>query len=140
MLGVDLVAVLVAAVAMFMIGGLWYMGLFAKQWGEIFGFDKKSKKEQDAARKEMAPWIIVQVLITLVGAFALAKVMALAPSYDYYKVGLLVWGGFAAPVAISSVIFGGTDKKWIKRQISIMVSEYLVHILVAAWIIDQIQN
>ena len=45
-MGVDYMAVLVAAVVMFAIGALWYMVLFAKQWGEMFGFDKLSKKEQ----------------------------------------------------------------------------------------------
>lgn len=140
MLGVDLFATAATAVAMFMFGGFWYMVLFAKKWGEMFGFDKLSKKEQKEKQKEMGPLMTVQVLITILSAFALAKIIALAPEYSVLKIAVIVWAGFVAPTAISSVIFGGVETRWIKRRIAIMVSESFLRILLAAWIISLLQK
>ncbi|QQS18647.1 DUF1761 domain-containing protein [Candidatus Saccharibacteria bacterium] len=41
---VKLSAVLVAAVAQFAVGAIWYMPLFGKLWGKIHGFDALDKK------------------------------------------------------------------------------------------------
>ena len=140
MLGMNIWAALAAGAVMFLIGSFWYMALFAKQWGEMFGYDKMSKKEQAEARKGMGTQMAVQVVITFMSAFALAKLMALAPSYSSYKMAFVVWLGFATPVAVSSVIFGGVESKWVKRRIGIMISESLVHLLAAAWVISLIQK
>lgn len=139
MKGVSILAVLAATVTMFVIGAVWYTGLFAKLWGEMFGFDKLSKEKQDELRKKMAPQMVVQFVVTAMSAFALAKLMALAPSYAFYKLALVVWAGLQAPVIVSGVIFGGVEAKWVKRRIWIMSLEALVHTLAAAWVISAIQ-
>jgi hypothetical protein len=43
---VSLSAVAVATVVQFIVGAIWYMPIFGKLWGEMFGFDKLSKKQQ----------------------------------------------------------------------------------------------
>ncbi len=140
MLGVDLVAAAAAAVVMLVFGAFWYMVLFAKKWGEMFGFDKLSKKEQKEMQKQMGPLMIVQLIITVVSALALAKIIALAPEYSVLKLAVIVWAGFAAPTAISSVVFGGVEARWIKRRITIMISESFIRILLAAWVISLLQK
>lgn len=140
MQGIDLVAVLLATLAMFAIGAVWYTLIFAKQWGEMFGFDKLSKKEQDAMRKAMAPQMVLQLVVTALSALALAKLIALAPDYSVYKLAAVVWFGIVTPVIVSSVIFGGVEAKWIKRRISIMSFEALAHLMAAAWIIGSLQK
>ncbi|MCA9347541.1 DUF1761 domain-containing protein [Candidatus Saccharibacteria bacterium] len=139
-MGVDYMAVLVAAVVMFAIGALWYMVLFAKQWGEMFGFDKLSKKEQKEMRSKMGPMMVLQAIVTVMSAYALAKLIALAPDYSVYKMALVVWLGIMVPVTVSGVIFGGVEPKWVKRRILIMVSGSLVHTMAAAWVIGMIQK
>ncbi len=39
---INYIAVLVAAVAQFIFGAIWYMPLFGGMWGKIHGFDFKS--------------------------------------------------------------------------------------------------
>lgn len=138
--GVNLASVLVATITMFVIGAIWYTGLFAKLWGEMFGFDKLSKEKQDELRKAMGPQMALQFVVTAMTAFALAKLTALAPDYAFYKLALLVWAGLQLPVIVSGVIFGGVEAKWIKRRIWIMSLEALVHTMAAAWIISAIQK
>ena len=140
MLGVNIWAVLWATLAMYFIGAVWYMGIFAKQWGEMFGFEKLSKEKQKQMQKEMMPMMIVQLVVTALAAFVLAKIIALAPDYSVYKLAGLVWAGFSLPTVVSSVIFGGVEAKWIRRRICIMASEALVHFMAAAWVISLIQK
>ena len=139
-MGVDYMAVLVAAVVMFAIGALWYMVLFFFLCGEMFGFDKLSKKEQKEMRSKMGPMMVLQAIVTVMSAYALAKLIALAPDYSVYKMALVVWLGIMVPVTVSGVIFGGVEPKWVKRRILIMVSGSLVHTMAAAWVIGMIQK
>ena len=137
---VDYAAVAAATVAMFAVGAIWYMVLFAKQWGEIHGFNKLDKKTQKEMQSQMGPYYAAQVLVTVASAFALAKLIALLPNYSAYTLAFLVWLGFIVPAQVSAVIFGGTEGKWIKQKLMIMKGEALVHMLVAAWVISMIQK
>lgn len=133
-------AVLAATGAMFAVGAFWYMVPFAKQWGKIHGFDKLDKKTQKEMQAQMGPYYFLQIVVTVLSAFALAKHISLLPSYSVYSLASLVWAGFVLPTQVSAVIFGGTEAKWIFKKISIMAGEALVHLLVAAWVISAIQK
>lgn len=139
-MGVDVVNVIAVTVTMFVVGAAWYMGLFAKQWGEMFGFNKLSKKEQKAMQAKMGPFYALQVLVTMFSAFALLKLHTLLPDYSIYTLGLLVWFGFVLPAQVSSVIFGGVEPKWIPRRITIMAGEAIAHLLVAGWVISLLEK
>lgn len=135
---ISIGAVLAATVAMFAVGAVWYMGLFAKQWGEIHGFNKLDKKTQKEMQSKMGPYYAVQILVTVFSAFALVKLIDLLPNYSVYTLALLVWFGFVLPTQVSAVIFGGTEPKWITQKASIMAGEALAHLLVAAFVIDKV--
>ena len=139
-MGVNNWAVLAATVAMFMVGSAWYMGIFAKMWGEMFGFDKLSKKEQKVMQAKMGPWMLLQLVVTAISAAGLAKMISLLPNYSVYTLAGMLWIGFIVPVTVSGVIFGGTEPKWIKRKILIQIGESLTHLMVAAWAIGLIQK
>ena len=132
-------AVLVAAVADFIIGAVWYMPIFGEIWGKIHGFDKLSKKEQDEARKAMGPWLVVQFVITVVTLLALAKLNVLLPGYSIYSLALLVWVGFVVPTQLAAIIFGGTDPKWIAQKALIMAGGSLACLEAAALILSKMQ-
>lgn len=138
-MGVDIQAVVLAAATMFAVGAFWYMVLFPKQWGKIHGFDKLDKKRQKEMQSKMAPFYAGQLIVTIVSAYALAKLHALSPDYNIYKLAFWVWGGFVLPTQFSGVIFGGTEPKWIISKMMIMASDALAHIMAAAWVISLIQ-
>jgi hypothetical protein len=139
-MGIDTVTVIAATVAMFVVGAGWYMGLFAKQWGEMFDFNKLSKKEQKEMQAKMAPFYGVQILVTVFSAIALTKLHVLLPNYSIYPLAVMLWFGFVLPTQVSGVIFGGVEPKWISRRILIMTGEAITHLLVAAWVISLIEK
>jgi len=130
--------VIIAAVAQFIVGALWYMPIFGSAWRDIHGFDKLTKAQQQASQKEMMPMLAVQFVGTLITTIMLAKLIILVPQYSAYSLALMVWAGFQVPVQVSAVMFGGTEAKWIVKKSAIMVTGALACLLVAAAILSNI--
>lgn len=133
---VNIVAVIVATIAMFVVGALWYMVLFSKQWARMHDMDKMTDKEMKEMSAKMGPYYGLQLIMTIVSAFVLAYLMNLLPSVPPVLVALLVWVGFVLPADVSSVIFGGTKSGYILPKILIQAGEALVRLVVAAIIIS----
>lgn len=135
---INWIAAVAASVAMFLVGAVWYMGLFAKQWGQMFGFDKLDKKTQQKMQKQMGPFYILQMIVTLLSAVILTKLIAMVPFYSAHTLAFILWLGMILPTQVSGVIFGGTEPKWIIRKLVIMAGESLLHLQVAALVIAKI--
>jgi hypothetical protein len=135
-MGTDILAVVLATVAMFAVGAFWYMVPFAKAWGDMHGFDKLSEEQQKVMQSKMGPLYGVQLVMTVLSAWMLLLLIQWLPGYSPYLVALVVWTGFVLPAQISAVIFGGTEPKYVVRKIAIMAGEALFHLQVAAFIIQ----
>lgn len=133
---INLLAVLAAAVAMFVVGGVWYMALFARVWGEMHGFDKLSKEEQKEMQSQMGPLYSTQIVVTIISAWALAYFLSAQQDTAWYVVAFLLWLGFIVPTEVSAVIFGGTEPKWVAKKIAISLGGSLAATLVGAWVIS----
>lgn len=133
---INFVAVLVATVAMFAVGGFWYMVPFGKAWGDIHGFDKLSKKEQKEMQAKMGPYYGAQALVTFISAWALAYFLVALPDVAWYATAFFLWLGFIVPTEVSAVVFGGTEGKWIVKKIAISIGGSLAATLVGAWVIS----
>lgn len=133
---INLLAVLAATAAMFATGAVWYMAFFSKQWGEIHGFEKLSKKEQQEMQAKMGPYYGAQIVVTFVSAWMLAFFLGAVSSLEWYVVALYLWLGFIVPTEVSSVIFGGTEGRWILSKIVISIGGSLATTLVGAWVIS----
>lgn len=133
---VNIWAVLAATVAMFVVGAFWYMVPFGKIWGKIHGFDKLSKKEQEAMQKAMGPWYGAQLVVTILSAYVLALLIGLLPDQSPYFIAFMAWLGFVLPTTASNMIFGGAPQGYVWHKIAITSAESLVHLLVAAWVIS----
>lgn len=132
----NLVAVLAATIVMFAVGAVWYMVFFSKQWGEIHGFEKLSKNEQREMQSQMGLLYGTQMLVTFVSAWVLAFFLALLPNVAWYTLAFLLWLGFIVPTEVSSVIFGGTEGRWILSKIVISIGGSLACILAGAWVLS----
>ncbi len=133
---VNYIAVLVAAVAQFVVGAIWYMPIFGKLWGQIHGFQKLSKSQQKEAQQQMMPMLVVQFIGTLLTTVVLAKITDATSVYAPYSLALLIWAGFFVPSQVSAVIFGGTDPKWVVKKTAIMAGGSLACLLVATAILQ----
>lgn len=107
---INYLAVVVAAVVGFAIGGLWYSPLlFAKQWVKAHGYTEEQVKEmQKGAGKAYAISIACQLLIALAIA-VLVSYLHLYVCVKGLKLGFLIWAGFAFPLGLMATMF--TDKR-----------------------------
>ena len=119
---INYLAIGVAAVAQFIVGAVWYMPLFGKMWGQMHGFDKVPPEQQKEMYKSMMPLMVVQFVMALVTSAVFGILVANAPAqWNIYALAGHYWLGFAAPMQVSLVIFGGTEPKWVMRKILISI-------------------
>jgi len=106
---VNLLSVLVAALAAMALGFLWYSpALFAKPWMREMGYDPNDKAKIQEMQKSAGPAYAGSFLASLVSAFMLAKLLSVIPidSALYgMKLGLGVWLGFVATVQLTAALF-----------------------------------
>lgn len=112
---VNYLAVFVAAIVIFAIGGLWYSpALFAKKWVSLQG---KTEAEMRAAAAGSGPGMyVIAFLCALVTAWAMAVLVnsfaPLAPTppagewaWRGVKLGVFCWFGFVAPTSLAMATF-----------------------------------
>lgn len=135
-MGINYTAVLLATVAQFIAGAIWYGPLFGRLWGKIHGFDKLPKAVQAKMVKEMGPFYAIQFVVTVLTSIALYILVALLPEFSPYMIALLIWIGFIVPANVSSVLFGGTDGKWVIKKMAVMAGATFVCIMAGAFVLS----
>lgn len=110
---INLVAVLVAAAANFVIGFLWYSPLlFEKVWMKEM---KVTKEDIEKAKKKgMAKEIVAGLVIAFILAYVLAHFIALgamAAAGSAFLLALWIWLGFFAVPTFDSVLWEGKSAK-----------------------------
>ncbi len=128
---VNLLAVLVATVVFFLIGGLWYTVLFAKQWTKLSGMAEKLKEKSDSP--SAGPFIATFILLFVL-CYVLAHVLALigvGTIGESLATGAWLWLGFVGATMLNNAIFAGRPHK----LTAIDTGYYLVGILVASAIL-----
>lgn len=116
---INLVAVLMAAVASMGLGYLWYGPLFGKLWMKEMGMNGSDMSK--AAKKGMTKTYAVMFVGSLVMAYVLAHAIVFASTYlkmTGLPAGLMSgfwnWLGFVAPVTLGSVLWEGKSVKlWV---------------------------
>jgi uncharacterized protein DUF1761 len=132
---VNYLAVLVAGVALFLLGGLWYSPvLFAKRWVALQG---KSMEEMSAAGGSMPVMYIQVFLCGLVTAWVMAIVIGFLPLLDVIralKLAAICWLGFAAATSYGTSLFSGKPKAlWTIDTMYNLVSFLVAAAILAAW-------
>ena len=108
-LQINVVAVLVATVAAFILGFVWYSVLFMKSWIKEMGYDPNMRPSTKGMVKGMALGVIGNFLFAWVLAFYLAGwrfipgTDAMGPLAFGINSALSVWIGFFLPVHLSKV-------------------------------------
>lgn len=105
---VNLVAVVVAAVASMVLGFLWFGPLFGKPWMKRMGFTQKDVDRQK--RKGMATTYFMGFIGALVTSYVLAHFVFYTGSVDAVSgavTGFWIWLGFVATVLLGMVLWEG---------------------------------
>ncbi|MBK6648664.1 MAG: DUF1761 domain-containing protein [Betaproteobacteria bacterium] len=97
----KLLSIIVAGLAYFALGGLWFTPLFGKYWDKAVGFKRPPQWRPSAI------YYIGPLLGCLVAAFATAYLAQLAHAQslaDFLRVGLLVGVGYGATITTVNAI------------------------------------
>lgn len=133
MLEINYAAIAVAAVAQFIVGGIWYMPLFGGLWGKIHGFETFSPEAQAEMKKGMLPLLVAQFLLGLLTAGVLGLFYASLPQdWNVFGMAGFFWLGFMLPTNVSAVLFGGTAPKWVTAKILVSAGGSLACMMAAA--------
>jgi len=142
---VNYLAVLVASIVIFVLGGLWYSPvLFVKKWVALQGKTEEQMRAEAASANMplMYTSAFVTALITswvmahLLGHFAAAadpSVMQLNAAHGA-MFGFVSCLGFAAPTSYATAIFSGKPKQlWLIDTSYNLVSFMLAGLILAVW-------
>jgi hypothetical protein len=99
----NYLAVVVAAIAYFLLGGLWYGVLFHKPWMAL----EQMTIEQAKSVSPVVPYIVAFLLELLI-AYSLAQLCIWRNADTASRgasIGVLVWIGFVGPIALMTYMF-----------------------------------
>jgi hypothetical protein len=136
--GVNLWAVLVAAISTMVVGFLWYSPmLFAKPWTVLMGYDPNDKAKMDEMRKSAGKSYAISFIASLVAALVLGKIIDVtsvqSPLYGM-KIGFAVWLGFVTTVQLTAKLFGNQPTKLYLINTGYQLVCYLVMgVILAVW-------
>lgn len=135
--GINYVAVLVAAVIIFMLGGLWYSPvLFAKRWVALQGRTIEEEKAKAAAAGAsnyiqvfLCGLVIAWVLSVIIGHFANHPLTAMRGA----QIGVLVWL-IAGAASYGTALFSFKPKAlWLIDTGFNLASMMIAGALLAVW-------
>lgn len=106
---VNLLAVVVAAIASMALGAVWYSpSVFGKKWMQATGITMEKIQE---SHKEMWKMYLAAFVSTLVMSWVLARFMVGTEAmWEALRIGFGLWLGFIATVTASNVIWGVKSK------------------------------
>ncbi len=138
MLSISLVAVLVAAIANFIIGFLFHGPLFGKVWMKLANIHPTGNEKFS----DMAPQLIKNFLMNVVCAYVLAMFIFTTASY-YNNVGNVIggmgiafwaWLGFVVTAtSMDAIWMGKSAKLWLFEAVATLVSFLAMGAIIAAW-------
>jgi len=133
---VNYVAVLVAAIAGFVIGFIWYSPkVFGKMWMTLSGIDKEAKEKE---KKGMGKNIVFGFISTLVMSFVLAVFIGMAGANTLAagaQTAFWLWLGFIATVNLGSVLWEGKPfKLYVLNSAHWLVALLVMGEIIAVWV------
>lgn len=140
---VSMLAIIIAVVANFILGFLWYTPLFGKAWAKEMGFDLTVKPPPSALVKGMIFMVIGNFLMAFVFAHNMAvwdpttwgkPPSTMSPAANAFMAAIFTWLGFYFPVDLGRVAW--EKSSW--KLFFINTSYHFLMLLVAAMIIANI--
>ena len=139
---VNYLAVIVAAIVIFLLGGLWYSPvLFAKRWIALQGRTEEQMRA-DAARSNMPVMYLMAFITALIIAWAMAVLANAFPPpaggggsvMRGVKLGLFCWFGFVLPTTFATSLFSMKPRQlWLIDAGYNLVSFVIAGAIILGW-------
>jgi hypothetical protein len=136
-LNINIVAILVAVVANFIFGFIWYTPLFGRAWGKEMGYDSNVKPPASELAKGMIFMLIGNFLMAWVFAHNMAAwsfvpgANQMSPVATILNSAIFTWLGFYLPVDLGAVAW--ERKSW--KLFAINTGYHLLMLVIAATIL-----
>lgn len=137
---INYLAVLVSAIIIFALGGLWYSPvLFAKRWIAL-----QNKSEEQVRAEAAAANMPVLYIVAFVCAFLQAWVLAMVIGHMSQVADMsvahaaifsaLLWVGLAGSTSFATALFSGAPRQlWAINSLYNLVSFVIAGIILAVW-------
>ncbi len=135
------IAVIVATIVSFVIGGIWYGPAFGKAWMAALG---KTEADKEAMRKRAPKGFVVGLIGSFIASFVLGILLQYARLANVglpagvsggLVVGFLVWFGFPMTAMVTGAIFEGRSAKLVGINLShALVSFLAVGLVLGIWV------
>ena len=126
---VNYLAVLVAGIVMFLIGGVWYGALFKKKWAALHALTGSGSMG--------AGMYVSQFVLCLITAWVLAVILNHFVDLDWMRgaqIGILCWLGFEATKSYGNVVWLGQSKElWLIDAGHGFISLAVAGAILAVW-------
>jgi Protein of unknown function (DUF1761) len=137
---VNYLAIVVTAIVIFMLGGLWYSPVgFSKRWVELQGKTVEQMRAEAAAANMPLLYLsaaITSLLIATVMGLLMMHFAAVMPVNAAHGAifGFVCWLGFAASTSYATAVFSGNPKQlWLINSMYNLVSFVVAGIILAVW-------
>ncbi len=137
---VNYLAILVAAILIFLLGGLWYSPLgFSKRWIALQGKTDEQMRAEAAAANMPVLYLsafITSLLIAGVMGLLIMHFSAIMPiNVEHGAIfGFFCWLGFAASTSYATAAFSGKPKQlWLIDSMYNLVSFVVAGIILSIW-------
>lgn len=135
--GMTILSIVLASVALYIIGAVWYSALFGKTYAKVMGAESCTPEEMKKMQAEMKPAYIIQFFTTIVTVWMLSSQINFLNLHGAapYIYGVFIWIGYILPTQISMILWSQTKKPYWFKQILISGGNQLVSVLVAVLIL-----
>ena len=135
---INMMAILIAVVANFILGFIWYTPLFGKAWGKEMGYDPNMKPEKSEMMKGMAFMVLGNFLFAYVFAHNIGAwqfvpgVKEMGPMANALNAAFFTWIGFYLPGQLGATVW--EKNSW--KLFAINTGYHLASLLVVAMILS----
>lgn len=130
-------AILAAAVASFLLGGIWYAA-FSKPWLKAMGMGEITEAQKKEMRRKAGPGYLVSLLGSLVLSYVMANIIDFAAAETWAEgllVGGMTWVGFSLTTQAPQSFFESRPKAVLAINAGYHLVEFvLVALVLTFWI------
>lgn len=127
-------AVIVAVIAAFIVGALWYSpALFGKYWMQLMGLNSEWMQNNKGAKKAYIGNIVGTVIMALVVAVLFSYADVTTP-LKAISAAILIWAGIVMPFGYNEVAFGKKPRAlWFLNGGHQLVTLIVLSYIIAIW-------
>jgi sterol desaturase/sphingolipid hydroxylase (fatty acid hydroxylase superfamily) len=129
-------AIIVAALAYFALGSLWFSALFGKQWMALNGIPEPTPEKKEEMKKMMLPMMIKTLLMGLVIAVVVGifvMMIGIHRCVPGIKLGLLISAVGVIPLVMSDMYLMKPTKLWFIDAGYHVIGITLMSIIISIW-------